>query len=92
MKHYLRLMSFVAAIFLTSAIFPSASAQSQPAKSTPTPPAKQAEPQKNTGEKAKGAAAGAAIGAATGGSAAKGAVVGAGHSRREERRTERKNK
>ena len=92
MKHSLRVMGLVTAIAVTSAILPPASAQTQPANSTPPLPATQAQPQKNTGEKAKGAAAGAAIGAATGGSAAKGAVVGAGHSRREDRRTERKNK
>ena len=91
MKHSLGVLLFGTAIFVTGAILPSASAQTQPAKPTP-PPATKAEPQKNTGEKAKGAAAGAAIGAATGGSAAKGAVVGAGHSRREDRRTERRNK
>jgi hypothetical protein len=92
MKHSLLVIGFIAAMSVTSAILPSASAQTQPAKSTPPPPATHAQPQKNTGEKAKGAAAGAAIGAATGGSAAKGAVIGAGHSRRENRRTERKNK
>ena len=91
-KHSVRVMAFVTVIFVASAILPPALAQTQPAKSTPPPPATQAQPEKNTGEKAKGAAAGAAIGAATGGSAAKGAVVGAGHSRREDRRTERKNK
>jgi hypothetical protein len=89
MKHSLRVMGLVTAIAVTSAILPQGSAQTQ---SAAPPPATQAQPQKNTGEKAKGAAAGAAIGAATGGSAAKGAVVGAGHSRREDRRTERKNK
>ena len=88
MKHSLRVMSFVAATFVAGAILPEASAQTQPANQTP-PPATQAQPEKNTGEKAKGAAAGAAIGAATGGSAAKGAIVGAGHSRRENRRAER---
>ena len=91
MKHLLRVMILITAVSVTGAILPLASAQTQPAKSTPPPPATKDQP-KNTGEKAKGAAAGAAIGAATGGSAAKGAVVGAGHSRREERRTERKSK
>jgi hypothetical protein len=90
-KHSLRVIGFVTAISVMGAILPSASAQTEPAKSSP-PPATQAQPEKNTGEKAKGAAKGAAIGAATGGSAAKGAVVGAGHSRREDRRTERKSK
>ena len=88
MKHSLRVMSFVTAIFVTGAILPLAPARTQPANPTP-PPTTQTQPEKNTGEKAKGAAAGAAIGAATGGSAAKGAIVGAGHSRRENRRAER---
>ena len=98
MKHSLTVMSFATAIFVTGAILPSASAQTQPANppaqtqpanpTTPTP--KQV--QLGTGNKAKGAAAGAALGAATGGSAAKGAIVGAGHSRREQRRDARHNK
>ena len=88
MKHSLRVIGFVTAISVMSAILPPAAAQTEPAKSTP-PPATQPQPEKQSGEKAKGAAKGAALGAATGGSAAKGAVVGAGHNRREDRRTER---
>ena len=79
MKHSLRVMSFAMAISVTSAILPLATAQTQPATSTPPPPATQAQPpttqaqpQKNTHDKAKGAAAGAAIGAATTGNAATG--------------------
>ena len=89
MKHSLTVMSFATAMFVTGAILPSASAQTQPVNPT-TPTPKQV--QLGTGNKAKGAAAGAALGAATGGSAAKGAIVGAGHSRREQRRDARHNK
>ena len=91
MKHSLRVIGLGTAISVMSAILPTASAQTEPAKSTP-PPATQAKPEKESGEKAKGAAKGAALGAVAGGNAAKGAVIGAGHSRREDRRNERKNK
>ena len=67
MKHSLRVMGLVTAIAVTSAILPKASGQTQPAKSTPPVPTTQAQPQKNSGEKAKGAAKGAALGAVAGG-------------------------
>ena len=86
MKRSLTVMSFATAMFVTGAILPSVSAQTQPANPT-TPTPKQT--QVGTGNKAKGAAGGAVLGAATGGSAAKGAIVGAGHSRRQQRRDNR---
>jgi hypothetical protein len=74
-KHSLRVIGFVTAISVMSAILPPASAQTQPAKSTP-PPATQAQPERTPARRPKVRPKGAAIGAATGGSAAEGAVVG----------------
>ena len=97
MKHSLTVMSFATAMFVTGAILPSASAQTQPANPPAQTPANPTTPapkqvQLGTGNKAKGSASGAVLGAATGGSVAKGAIVGAGHSRREQRRDARHNK
>jgi hypothetical protein len=95
MKPSAKIISYVIALGVTTAMVPQASAQAPPTSppapqhQAPAPQQTQPQPQTNTHEKAKGAAAGAAIGAATGGSAAKGAVVGAGHSRRQERRSNR---
>jgi hypothetical protein len=84
MKLSEKIMSFVMALSLTTAMVPQASAQTQPANSgapqTATPAQKQtpAQQQQKTHSRAKGAAAGAAVGG-----------THARHARREERRITR---
>ena len=79
----IKIMSFVTGLFLTAALVPPASAQTQPAPATQAQPAQQDQAKH---PKASGAAKGAVIGGAMGNAGA-GAVLGAGHSRREARRS-----